>query len=176
MRPEYPGHVWSYDFIMARTRDGRAIKMLSIVDEFTRECLAIEVRRKITSEELIDVLSNLFLERGCPRFIRSDNGPEFISATLRIWFSKLEVGPLFIEPGSPWENGYVESFHSKFRDECLNGEIFYTLLEAKVVVEQWRIHYNTKRPHSALGYKPPAPESIKLNHLNPHLESNRLTV
>lgn len=161
-RPMYSNHVWSYDFVMDRTRDGRPIKMLTIMDEFTRESLAIEVQRKMTSKEVIEVLSSLFLERGCPEYIRSDNGPEFIAAQLKLWFEKLEVKPLYIEPGSPWENGYIESFNGKLRDELLNGEIFYTLLEAKVIIEKWRRHYNTKRPHSSLGYKPPAPETIEL--------------
>lgn len=134
--------------------------MLTIVDEFTRECLAIAVRRKITSFEVIDVLSDLFLERGCPKHIRSDNGPEFVAHTLRLWFSSLEIRPLFIEPGSPWENGYIESFNGRLRDELLNGEIFYTIFEARTIIERWRKHYNTKRPHSSLGYKPPAPETV----------------
>lgn len=159
-RAQYPNHVWSYDFVMDRTHDGRVLKMLTLVDEFTRECLAIEVRRKITSRELTEVLSELFLTRGVPKHIRSDNGPEFIASKLRIWFAKLEVAPLYIHPGSPWENGYIESFNGKFRDEFLNREILYTLIEAQVLVERWRYQYNTKRPHSALGYRPPAPEAI----------------
>lgn len=161
LKPEYPNHVWTYDFVMDRTQDGRAIKMLTLVDEFSRECLAIEVRRRITSKEVIEVLGNLFLERGCPTHIRSDNGPEFIAEELREWFKMLEIAPLYIQPGSPWENGFIESFNGKFRDEFLNGEIFYTLFEAKVLIERWRRHYNTKRPHSSLGYQPPAPEAVK---------------
>ena len=160
-RAEYPNHVWSYDFVMDRTRDGRPLKMLTVVDEFTRESMAIEVRRRITSTEVIDVLSELFLTRGCPKHIRSDNGPEFIATKLKEWFARLEVYPLFIEPGSPWENGYIESFNGRFRDEFLNGEIFYTLTEAKVLIESWRHHYNTRRPHSSLGYLPPAPEAFR---------------
>jgi transposase InsO family protein len=159
LRPERLNHVWSYDFVMDRTRDGRVIKMLTVIDEYTRECLAIEVRRKITSLEVIDVLAELFLKRGLPEHVRSDNGPEFVADALRSWFKTLDVAPLYIHPGSPWENGYIESFNGKLRDEFLNGEIFYTLLEAQVLIERWRRYYNTKRPHSALGYKPPAPEA-----------------
>jgi transposase InsO family protein len=158
-RAEYPNHVWSYDFVMDRTQDGRPIKMLTVVDEYTRECLAIAVRRRLTSREVQEVLSELFLSRGCPTHIRSDNGPEFIARALRAWYGVLAVAPLFIEPGSPWENGYVESFNGKLRDELLNGELFYTLHEAQVLVERWRCQYNTQRPHSALGYRPPAPET-----------------
>lgn len=158
-RPEFKNHVWSYDFVAERTKDGRPIKMLNIIDEFSRECLAIEVKRRMRSKDVIEVLGNLFLERGTPVYIRSDNGPEFIANELKKWFKSLGVQPLYIEPGSPWENGYCESFNARLRDELLNGEIFYTLLEAKVVIERWRRDYNTIRPHSALGYKPPAPEA-----------------
>lgn len=165
-RPEYPNHVWSYDFVMDRTRDGKPLKMLTVMDEYTRECVAIEVRRHITSKEVKEVLSELFLVRGCPAHIRSDNGPEFIAKLLRQWFAQLEVAPLFIEPGSPWENGYIESFNGKFRDELLNGEWFYTLLEARVLIERWRWRYNTQRPHSRLGYRPPAPEAAELRPMS----------
>ena len=158
-RAEYPNHVWSYDFVMERTQDGRPLKMLTVVDEYTRECLAIAVRRRLTSREVQEVLSELFLHRGCPTHIRSDNGPEFIARALRAWYGMLTIAPLFIEPGSPWENGYVESFNGKLRDELLNGELFYTLQEAQVLVERWRRQFNTRRPHSALGYRPPAPET-----------------
>lgn len=137
--------------------------MLTIIDEFTRESLAIVVKRKLNSVDVVQALAKLFLKRGCPVFIRSDNGPEFTAAFVRKWLTELSVGPLFIAPGSPWENGYNESFNGKLRDELLNGEIFYTLKEAQVLVEQWRIHYNTVRPHSSLGYRPPAPESTLLN-------------
>jgi transposase InsO family protein len=160
LKPERANHVWSYDFVMDRTRDGRTIKMLTVIDEFTRECLAIVVRRAITSIELIDVMSELFLSRGLPEHIRSDNGPEFIATALRGWFKNLEVSPMYIHPGSPWENGFNESFNGKLRDEFLNGEIFYTLFEAQVLIERWRRYYNTERPHSSLGYKPPAPEAV----------------
>jgi len=150
---------------MDETKDGRKIKMLTLVDEYTRECLAIVVRRRITSKELIEVLGELFLTRGCPEYIRSDNGPEFIAVLLREWFKTLEVSPLYIHPGSPWENGYIESFNGKFRDEFLNGEIFFTLFEAKVLIERWRQHYNTKRPLSSLDYRPPTPETLEFRPL-----------
>lgn len=123
--------------------------MLTVVDEYTRECLAIAVRRRLTSREVQAILSGLFLNRSCPTHIRSDNGQEFIARALRAWYGMLTIAPLFIEPGSPWENGYIESFNGKLRDELLNGELFYTLHEAQVLVERWRRQYNTQRPHSA---------------------------
>jgi putative transposase len=161
-RAEHANHVWSYDFIHERTHDGRALRMLSIVDEYTRECLSIDVGRKMTSEDVLERLAELFVLRGTPTYIRSDNGPEFTAKRVRQWLSDLQVNTLFIEPGSPWENGYVESFHGKLRDELLNREIFYTVAEARVLVERWRVHYNTIRPHSSLGYRPPAPEAVEL--------------
>jgi len=159
LRPERKDHVWSYDFIHDRTRDGRPLKILSIVDEFTRECLVLKVERSIKANDVIDALNDLFIRRGVPEHIRSDNGPEFTAEAVRLWLKTLEIEPLFIEPGSPWENGYVESFHGKFRDELLNRELFDTLLETQTLVERWRKEYNTVRPHSALGYRPPAPEA-----------------
>ncbi len=159
-RPEYKNHVWSYDFVHDYTYDGRVIKMLTIIDEYSRECLAIKVSRRLSSLDVLEQLADLFLIHGAPKYIRSDNGPEFIAQRLRDWFSKLKVSPLFITPGSPWENGYIESFNGKLRDELLNGEIFFTLKEAQVLIERWRKNYNTVRPHSSLGYKPPAPEAI----------------
>lgn len=159
-RPEYKNHVWSYDFVHDYTHDGRPIKMLTIIDEFSRENLAIHVSRRLNSLDVLETLADLFLNRGIPKYIRSDNGPEFIAKRLREWFSKIKVSPLFITPGSPWENGYIESFNGKLRDELLNGEIFFTLKEAQVLIERWRNNYNTIRPHSSLGYKPPAPEAI----------------
>ncbi len=159
LRPEYPNHVWSYDFVQDRTHDGRAYRMLNIIDEFTREALMIRVDRKLSSVDVIDALTDLFLLRGPPQFIRSDNGPEFVAQPVRQWITAVGAETAFIEPGSPWENGYCESFNARLRDELLNGEIFYTLNEARTVIEQWRRHYNTVRPHSALGWKPPAPES-----------------
>jgi putative transposase len=161
LRPAYPNHVWSYDFMSARTSDGRALRLLNVLDEYSRECLAIRVERRLTSDDVLACLADLFVERGIPAYLRSDNGPEFIANAVREWLARIGVGTLYIEPGSPWENGYLESFNGKLRDELLNVEIFDTLLEAKVLIERWRIHYNTVRPHSALGYRPPAPEAIQ---------------
>jgi putative transposase len=159
LRPEYKDHVWSYDFVTARTADGRAFKMLTIIDEYTRECLAILVERRLTSGDVIDKLYELFLFRGVPEHIRSDNGPEFTAKAIRKWLGRMDVKTLFIEPGSPWENGYIESFNGKLRDELLNREIFTTLTEAKILITDWKKEYNQVRPHSAKGYKPPAPEA-----------------
>ncbi len=160
LRAEHPNHVWSYDFVHHRTDDGRVFRTLNLLDEFSRECLAIRVRRKLNSTDVIDVLTDLFILRGIPAYIRSDNGPEFVAEAVRKWINAVGAKTAYIEPGSPWENGYVESFNARLRDELLNGEIFYSLKEAQIIIEQWRQHYNTKRPHSALGYKPPAPETI----------------
>ena len=160
LRPEHPNHVWSYDFVEGRTHNGGKFRMLNIIDEFTRECLAIRIERKLNSTDVIDVLSDLFILRGVPGHVRSDNGPEFIAKAVREWIAAVGAKTAFIEPGSPWENGYCESFNAKLRDELLNGEIFYSLAEAKVIIEAWRRYYNTERPHSSLGYKPPAPEAI----------------
>jgi putative transposase len=160
LRPEYKNHVWSYDFVTSRTHEGRSFRMLNIMDEYTRECLDIMVARKITSHQVIERLAHLFITKGVPTHIRSDNGPEFTARAIRKWLRDLGVTTLFIEPGSPWENGYIESFNGKLGDELLNGEIFTTLLEAKVLIENWGREYNTIRPHSSLGYKPPAPETI----------------
>lgn len=161
LRPEHRNHVWSYDFVADRTHDGRPLRMLTIVDEYTRECLAIDVARRLGSNDVLERLADLMVERGTPDYIRSDNGPEFTAHAVRRWLERVGVKTLFIEPGSPWENGYVESFNGKFRDEFLNGELFYTLTEAKVLIERWRNDYNRIRPHSALGYRPPAPEAIQ---------------
>lgn len=160
LRPEHKDHVWSYDFMIERTSNGRAFKILTLIDEFSRESLSIKVNRKISSQDVIDELFNLFIFRGIPEHIRSDNGPEFTARAVRRWLSRLGVKTLFIEPGSPWENGYIESFNGKLRDELLNREVFTTLEEARVLIEQWRREYNQVRPHSALGYRPPAPEAI----------------
>ncbi len=138
LRPTHKDHVWAYDFVHDRTHDGRPLRMLTMVDEYTRECLAIDVARRMTSEDVLERLTDLFIHRGVPDHIRSDNGAEFTSQAVRGWLEKVGVGTLFIEPGSPWENGYVESFNGKLRDELLSGEIFYTLLEAKVLIERWR--------------------------------------
>jgi transposase InsO family protein len=160
LRAEHANHVWSYDFVHHRTDDGRAFRTLNILDEFSRECLTIRVRRKLNSTDVIDALTDLFVLRGVPSYIRSDNGPEFVAEAVRKWIAAVGAQTAYIEPGSPWENGYVESFNARLRDELLNGEIFYSLKEAQIIIENWRRHYNTKRPHSALGYKPPAPESF----------------
>ena len=170
-RPQRPNDVWSYDFLFERTADGRALKLLAVVDEYTRECLAIVVARRLTSTEVLACLAELFVRRGVPAHIRSDNGPEFTARAVRSWLEQVGVGTLFIEPGSPWENGYVESFNGKLRDECLNRERFDTLLEAQILIEQWRLEYNHLRPHSALGYRPPAPGAVAPDHrLRPLLE------
>jgi putative transposase len=160
LRPQYKDHVWSYDFMIDRTVNSRSFRVLNIIDEFTRECLITRVDRKISSQDVIDELFNLFVLRGIPEHIRSDNGPEFTSGAVRRWLNHLGVKTLFIEPGSPWENGYIESFNGKLRDELLDREIFTTLHEAKVLIGQWRKEYNQIRPHSALRYQPPAPETI----------------
>ena len=162
LRPEHKDHVWSYDFVMSRTSNGKAFRILVIIDEFTRECLAMMVARKITSHDVIDQLFNLFVLRGIPEHIRSDNGTEFTARAIRGWLKRLNVRTLYIEPGSPWENGYVESFNGKLRDELLNMEVFTTLTEARVLIEGWRKEYNQVRPHSSLGYRPPAPEAIMM--------------
>jgi len=151
--------VWSYDFVADRTSDGKAIRMLTVLDEYTRECLSIKVDRKLKTEHVLEELSELFIERGVPEHIRSDNGSEFTSDTLREWLRNLGVKTLFIEPGSPWENGYIESFNGKLRDGLLNGELFDTVMEARILTERWRKEYNTIRPHSSLGGRPPAPET-----------------
>jgi putative transposase len=158
LRPERPNHVWSYDFVEDRTHDGRKYRMLNVLDEFTHECLAIRINRRLKAVDVIDVLSDLFILRGVPGHIRSDNGPEFVAKALQEWIAAVGAKTAYIEPGSPWENGYIESFNARLRDELLNGEIFYTLREAKIVIESWRRHYNAVRPHASLGYKPPAPE------------------
>lgn len=160
LRPERRDHVWAYDFVSARTREGLPLRMLVILDEFTRECLSIDVARRLTSDDVLERLAWLMATRGVPEHLRSDNGSEFTATAVREWLAKVGVKTLYIEPGSPWENGYVESFNGKLRDELLNGEHFHTVLEARILIEQWRQRYNRIRPHSALGYRPPAPESI----------------
>lgn len=161
LRPAYRDHVWSYDFVQARTREGRPFRLLTILDEYTRECLSIDVARRLNSEDVLERLTELFVTRGIPGHLRSDNGPEFTATRVRQWLDLIGVKTLFIEPGSPWENGYLESFNGKLRDELLNGELFDTLQEAQVLVEQWRRHYNTQRPHSSLSYRPPVPEAVQ---------------
>ena len=161
LRPTHRHHVWSYDFMSERTHDGRSLKILTVIDEYSRECLALVVERRIRAEDVIHCLAGLFVEHGLPGHLRSDNGPEFTSRQVREWLSGLGVATLFIYPGSPWENGYNESFNGKLRDELLDREIFFSLEEAKILVERWRREYNTVRPHSALGYRPPAPEAVR---------------
>jgi putative transposase len=155
-RAEHKDHVWSYDFVMAQTEDGRTLKMMPVVDEYTRECLCIGVERSITAQDVVSTLASLFRERGEPTFIRSDNGPEFIAKAVKRWLEASGVRTLYIEPGSPWQNAYSETFNSRLADELLGREVFATLLEAKVLVEDYRGHYNQERPHSALGYQTPA--------------------
>lgn len=168
LRPERRNHVWSYDFVEAQTHDGRKLRLLTLIDEFTRECLAIRVARRINSFGVIETMADIMLVRGVPDHIRSDNGPEMTAKVVRNWLAQVGTKTLYIEPGSPWENGYCESFNGKLRDELLNGEIFYSLKEAQIVIEQWRNHYNTVRPHSSLGYRPPAPGTI--SPLTPQLD------
>jgi transposase InsO family protein len=160
LKPEHKGHVWAYDFVACRTEDGRAVRMLTVIDEFTRECMAIRTARRIRSDDVIHTLTELFVLNGVPEHIRSDNGPEFTARVVRDWLERVGVKTLFIEPCSPWENGYNESFNGKLRDELLNREIFYSLKEAQILTERWRKEYNTIRPHSSLGYRPPAPGAI----------------
>jgi putative transposase len=157
LRPERANHVWSYDFVSGKTHDGRTPRMLTLIDEYTRECLAIRVARRLGTYEVIEALADVMLYPGIPENIRSDNGPEFVADELRKWLAKVGTGTLYIEPGSPWENGYCDSFNGELRDGCLNGQIFYSLREAQMVIEKRRVVYNTLRPHSALGYRPPAP-------------------
>jgi transposase InsO family protein len=158
LRAERRNHVWSYDFVEDRTHEGRKYRMLNIVDEFTHECIAIRIERKLKSVDVIDVLSDLFITRGVPEHVRSDNGPEFIATAVQEWIAAVGAKTAYIAPGSPWENGFVESFNARLRDELLNGEIFYSLAEARVIIEAWRRHFNAVRPHASLGYRAPAPE------------------
>src|SRR5438477_128008 len=158
LRAERPNHVWSYDFVEERTHDGRKFRMLNIIDEFTHECLAIRVSRRLKSIDVIDVLSDLFILRGVPEHIRSDNGPEFVATAVQEWIGAVGAKTAYITPGSPWENGFIESFNARLRDELLDGEIFYTLREAEIVIESWRRHYNTLRPHASIDYCAPASE------------------
>ena len=168
LRPERRNHVWSYDFVEAQTHDGRKVRLMTLIDEFTRECLAIRVARRINGLGVLETMADVMLVRGVPEHIRSDNGPEMTAKVVRQWLANVGAKTLYIEPGSPWENGYCESFNGKLRDELLNGEIFYSLKEAQVLIEQWRVHYNTVRPHSSLGYRPPAPQTFAplLSHLD----------
>jgi transposase InsO family protein len=153
---EHPNHVWTYDILFDRLADGCPFKTLSVLDEFTRECLGILVATSILAEDVIAFLSGILQQRNAPIFLRSDNGSEFTAETVRTWLADKKVGPAFIPPGQPWKNGFIESFHDKFRDECLQREWFSSLLDAQVVIADWCLHYNTQRPHSSLGYKTPA--------------------
>ena len=163
LRPEHKNHVWSYDFVEDRLTNGRRVRWLNIIDEYSRECLASIPRRSWRHQNVIETLADLFVTKGCPAYIRSDNGPEFIATRLRDWLADVGVATAYIEPGSPWENGYCESFNARMRDEFLNGEIFDTLTEAEVLTRSWVHAYNTVRPHSALGYRPPAPQTVLLS-------------
>ena len=160
LRPQGPNHVWAYDFVLVRTQDSRAVRLLTVIDEYTRECLAIRADRQIRSSDVIETLAELMMIRGVPDHIRSDNGPEFTARAVREWLGRVGARTLYIEPGSPWENGYIESFNGKLRDELLDRELFYTLLEVRVLTERYRQIYNRIRPHSSLGYRPPAPETV----------------
>ena len=162
LRPCWRNQVWAYDFVEARTHDGRKFRMLTVIDEYSRECLAILVARQLRADDVLACLAELVISHGVPDHIRSDNGPEFAAKAVCNWLGRLGVTTLVIEPGSPWENGFCESFNGKLRDELLEREIFYSLQEAQVLIEQWRRAYNTVRPHSALAYRPPAPEAVMI--------------
>ena len=175
LRPLYKNHVWSYDFVSDRLHNGKKIRMLTVIDEHTRKCLAIRVGFSLKADDVLDTLSTLFLTEGVPEYIRSDNGSEFTAKITREWIGSVGVKTAYIEPGSPWENGYNESFNGKLRDELLNTEIFYTIKEAQVLIEQWRRHYNEVRPHSSLGYRPPAPKAVILGDNNKEYLANFVT-
>jgi putative transposase len=164
LRPTHRNHVWSYDFVSARTHDGRSVRLLNLIDEHTRESLLVRAQRRWSSSRVISALADVMVMKGVPEHLRSDNGPEFVAKDLRNWLANTGAKTLYIEPGSPWENGYCESFNSKLRDEFLNGEIFYSIKELRVLAERWRVHYNTIRPHSSLGYRSPAPEAWLTNN------------
>jgi putative transposase len=151
----YPNHVWTYDFIHDRCANGQRLKILTVTDEFTRESLAIEVATRIRAGEVLQVLQQIITQRGAPAYLRSDNGPEFVAQAVQRWVHAQHVQTAYIEPGSPWQNAYGESFNGRLRDECLNLEWFRNVVEAKVVIETWRRHYNEDRPHSRLGYQTP---------------------
>ena len=176
LRAEKKDHVWSYDFVQDRTADGVSFRMLTVIDEYTRECLAIDVARSLKSDDVLERLAWLMATRGVPGHIRSDNGAEFTATAVRNWLKRVGVKTLYIEPGSPWENGYIESFNGKLRDELLARERFDTLKEAKVLIERWRCEYNTVRPHSSLGYRPPAPETMAAEACSATLRTPQLRV
>ncbi len=160
-RPEHYNHVWSYDFVTERLENGRKVRLLVVIDEFTRECLALDAARSFKGKDVVEVLRYLFAVRGCPKYIRSDNGPEFVSEAVQKWLRKAGVDTLYIAPGSPWENGYVESFNSRLRDEFLNRELFLHIDELRYVADRWRMDYNHYRPHSSLDYMAPAAFATK---------------
>lgn len=160
LRSEHKNHVWSYDFVEDKTADGKKIRFLNIIDEYTHECLASLPRRSWRNNDVIEVLSGLMVTRGCPEYIRSDNGSEFTAKKLREWLANIGVITAYIEPGSPWENGYCESFNARMRDEFLNGELFGNMFEAQVLTRRWLEYYNTLRPHSSLAGRPPAPQVV----------------
>jgi transposase InsO family protein len=168
LRPEFPKHVWSHGFIHDRTHDGKAFRILNVIDEYTRECLRIRVKRKLNHQDALDLLLDLFCQRGVSVHLRSDDGPEFTARRVREWLNRLSVKPLYIEPGSPRGNGYVESFNGKLTDELLPREISYTVKELQVLIEQWRKEYNTVRPHGASGHRPPSPEAIVIPWTQKH--------
>ncbi len=182
LRPQHRNHVWAYDFVQDQTRDGKRLRMLTVIDEYTCECLAIRVVRRLNSQDVFDVPGDLMVARGVPDHIRSDNGSEFRVKAVRQWLERIGAKTLYIEPGSPWENGYNESFNGRLREERLKVELFNKLMEAKTIIETWRRHYNTVCPHSSLGYRPPAPLSIlpvdlasatgRLQPVHPSVESN----
>jgi putative transposase len=176
-RAQHPNHVWSWDFIEDQTERGQRFRMLTLLDEHTRECLAIHVAWSIRAVEVIQVVSQAMGRHGVPEHVRSDNGSEFIAYALRDWLAQQAVKTIYIRPGSPWENGYIESFHDKLRDECLNRELFGNLVEARVVIEQWRAQYNQERPHSSLGYQTPREFArqfdLRLRSATPPFASNR---
>jgi putative transposase len=150
LRPERPNHVWSFDFVETATHDGRRIRILTLIDEFSRECLALRVARRINAFGVIETLADAMLSRGVPDHVRCDNGPEMVAKALRQWLAGLGTRPLYIEPDSPWENGYCESFNARLRDELLDGEIFYSLREAQIIIESWRRHYNPVSQHPSV--------------------------
>jgi len=173
-RAERPNHVWSWDFVADRTDNGGKLRVLSVIDECTRECLALHTARKLTAQDLIEVMERLVAERGVPAHIRSDNGSEFIARTLQAWLRQRGVKTLYIEPGSPWQNGHVESFNGSLRDECLDRELMLSLAEARVLIEDYRRHYNEERPHGGIGYRTPTQARIEAEALGSSRPSGSL--
>ncbi len=161
-KAKHPNHVWSYDFLTDRTEDGRQLKLLAVIDEYTRECLAVEVGRRFTARDVKLTLQYLFALRGAPEHVRSDNGSEFVAKGIQRWLNRASVDTLYIQKGSPWENGYVESFNGRLRDELLNRELFLSVPEARYVLDEWREEYNHRRPHSGLGWRTPGAYAASL--------------